>query len=323
MNKNSEAPDRPTLYNLIQRFINNEIKHQGKAKTDGTIKNYKVCLNHLKRFAEKEKYKVDFDTINLEFYYKFVSYLQSLGHQGNNVGKSIKTIKTFMHEAVDLGYTTNLQFKNKKFVVTREDTDSVYLTSDEIMKLYRHDFSRNRRLDEVRDLFCFASWVGLRYSDSSNIKPDNKVFIQGDLFLKIKTQKTRDLVIIPCNPHVLEIFNKYDKNLNKLPRSITNQKFNDYIKEACQLAGLIDKGRLSTDPSKELWECISSHTARRSFATNYYLEGFPTIDLMKATGHKTESAFMRYIKISKLDTAIRLSQHIKKNWSEKLLRAVI
>lgn len=63
--------------------------------------------------------------------------------------------------------------------------------------------------------------------------------------------------------------------------------------------------------------CISSHTARRSFATNYYLEGFPTIDLMKITGHKTEKAFLTYIKVSQLDTAKRLNQHMKKKWEEK------
>ena len=46
----------------------------------------------------------------------------------------------FMNEDFDLGYTTNLQFKNKKFVVIKEETDSVYLTEKEIMHLYRFDF---------------------------------------------------------------------------------------------------------------------------------------------------------------------------------------
>jgi hypothetical protein len=58
-----------------------------------------------------------------------------------------------------------------------------------------------------------------------------------------------------------------------------------------------------------------------SFATNYYLQGFPTIDLMKITGHRTERSFLKYIRVSKLDTAKRLSEHIKANWSKKLLSA--
>ena len=107
-------------------------------------------------------------------------------------------------------------------------------------------------------------------------------------------------MIIPCNPVILKLFKKYKANANKLAQlnHSANQKFNDYIKEACQEAKLNETGRLSTDPTKELWECVSSHTARRSFATNYYLQGFPTIDLMKITGHKTEKSFLKYIRVT-------------------------
>ena len=103
---------------------------------------------------------------------------------------------------------------------------------------------------------------------------------------------------------------------------MTDVKFNLYIKEVAQLAGFTAKGRVANEPDKELWQLISSHTARRSMATNYYLQGFPTIDLMKITGHTTERAFLKYIKVSKLDTAKRLQVHIKKNWSKYLLSAV-
>lgn len=107
---------------------------------------------------------------------------------------------------------------------------------------------------------------------------------------------------------------------NKLPKSLSNQKFNDYIKECLKKAGFNEIGRLSTKPELPLYECVSSHTARRSFATNYYLQGFPTIDLMKIAGHKTEKAFLKYIRVSKLDSAKRLSAHMKMKWSEKMLK---
>ena len=71
---------------------------------------------------------------------------------------------------------------------------------------------------------------------------------------------------------------------------------------------------------KELWQCVSSHAARRNFATNLYLDGYPTLEIMKITGHKTEKAFMRYIRVSKLDAAKKLSAHMKKRWSKKLLK---
>ena len=192
------------------------------------------------------------------------------------------------------------------------------MTEDELAKLYALKIN-NKKLEEVRDLFIFGAWVGLRFSDFSNIKPENIIQIDGDYFIKTITQKTKELVIIPCNPVIMEIFEKYADRPNKLPKTISNQKFNDYIKDVCKLAEFNEVGRISAKPKDILADLVSSHTARRSFATNYYLQGFPTIDLMKITGHRTERSFLKYIKVSKLDTAKRLSEHIKVNWSRKLL----
>jgi mannosyltransferase OCH1-like enzyme len=54
------------------------------------------------------------------------------------------------------------------------------------------------------------------------------------------------------------------------------------------------------------------HTACRSFATNLYLEGFPTISIMAATGHKTERAFLDYIKVTQAEHAQKLIEHWEK-----------
>ena len=57
------------------------------------------------------------------------------------------------------------------------------------------------------------------------------------------------------------------------------------------------------------WELLSSHTGRRSFATNEYLAGTPSITIKAITGHKTEEAFLRYIKLTPNEHAILLKQH--------------
>ena len=264
--------------------------------------------------------KFPYEDINLDFYYKFVSFLKGKKLGQNAVSKDIAILKVFMNEAVDLGYTSNLAFKHKKFTGPRVETDAVYLTEDELMTLYKYDFTTNKKLDTVRDLFIFGCFVGLRFSDYSTIKPENIVTIDGDYFIKLITQKTGEQVIIPCNPVVLEIFEKYKNNTNRLPRTISNQKFNEYVKDACKDAGLKETGRLVTEPLLPLHDCVSSHTARRSFCTNLYLDGFPSIDIMKVSGHRTEKSFLKYIRVSKLDTALRLGKHIKRNWSQKLLK---
>jgi len=232
----------------------------------------------------------------------------------------IKNLKVFMSEAIDLKYTKNMEFKHKKFSMTEVDVDAVSLSEKEIIDLYNCKFE-NKRLEQVKDLFIFGCCTGLRFSNYSTVEKENIVNIDGDLFIKIIPTKTDDLVIIPCSPIVLDIFKKYESNYNTLPKALSNQKFNEYIKEACCLAGLTEKGRLSTLAKTELYNFITSHTARRSFATNLYLDGYPIIEIMKITGHKTEKSFLKYIKVSKLDAAKRLNAYMKKKWEEKRIKA--
>lgn len=300
-----------TLYDLIEKFENGEIKYKGRSKSNGTLKTYKTTLNHLKSFEKRMNYRVDFDTINIDFYNKFTDYLEKEGLNINTIGRNIKDIKTFMNEALDRDLTSNISFKKKKFATPREETYSVYLTESEIFKLYNHDFSNKKTYEHVRDLFVFGCCVGLRFSDYSNIKPDNIIKMDEEYFIKLISQKTKTEAIIPCNSIVLDIFNKYSNMPNKLPKAISNQKFNKYIKGIVKDAELNETGRYTKDLSKPLYECITSHTARRSFATNMHLKGFSSLEIMKVTGHKTEKSFLRYIKVSNEDNAKRMSKKMK------------
>ena len=313
------------LYELIDKFINNEILNKGQERSKNTTKAYKTIKGHLKEFEKKTGFEINFESINLVFYFQYVDFLKKKKKLApNSIGRDIKDLKTFMRMAVDMELTENLQFEKKSFAIIKEETSAVYLKESELVKLYQYDLSGNTRLEQVRDLFVFGSFVGLRFSDFSDVKPQNIQRIDKDLFLRIKTKKMGNRVTIPCNPIVQDIFKRYEHMPNKLPRAISNQKFNDYIKEVCKLAGLLEKGRLESNSDLELWECISSHTARRSFATNLYNEGFPILDIMKITGHKTEKSFLGYIRITDDDSARKLSAHNKKkDWSKILMRIAV
>ncbi|MEO6546556.1 MAG: site-specific integrase [Ferruginibacter sp.] len=330
LNKQQVKKDGPSLYTVIDNFIAGNFDSKKKKRTAGTIRTYKTAKMHLEGFANSEKTLLDFDTINLDFYYKYTTYLAKdrgtkpviKGLSQNSIAKEIKNVKTFMNKALQLEYTTNTAFKKKAFAIETEETDSVYLSETELRDLYKFDFTNNKRLEQVRDLFIFSSFVGLRYSDASNIKPENIIKMDGDDYIKITPQKTGKSVTIPCNDMVLDIFKKYKHNKNQLPPAISNQKYNDYLKEACRLAGLIETGRLASDLNKPLWACISSHTARRNFCTNLYLDGVSVITIMNISGHKTEKAFMRYIKVSRDESAKNLNKHLKATLSAKMLKAV-
>ena len=141
----------------------------------------------------------------MEFHRKYTNYLLEKSLAQNTRAKHIQVIKTIMNEAIDQKLTKNLEFKNDKFKGAWKDGDAVYLTEAEITQLYKFDFSTNKRLEQVRDLFVFACYIGLRFSDCSAIKAENIVPAEkaGEFDVKLYTKKTRELVVIPCHPVVL------------------------------------------------------------------------------------------------------------------------
>ena len=68
-------------------------------------------------------------------------------------------------------------------------------------------------------------------------------------------------------------------------------------------------GKLVTE-TFEKWEQVSSHTGRRSFCTNMYKRGLPTLMIMSVSGHKTEKSFLKYIKVKQSEHA----EMMKKAW---------
>jgi integrase len=61
------------------------------------------------------------------------------------------------------------------------------------------------------------------------------------------------------------------------------------------------------------YKLISTHTARRSFATNMFSMGVPSITIMAITGHRAEKAFLKYIKVTPKEHAFQLKNLEKAN----------
>jgi site-specific recombinase XerD len=294
-----------SLFSFIDSLISNSTKKQG------TIIHYKQTLRVLKEYCSFESKNISFEDINLNFYESFVSYLYSREYAENTIGGYIKNIKVFMNEAIERKLTNNTEFRSRRFKKTQETTDKIYLNLEEVQKLYLLDLSGNKKLEKVRDLFIVACFTGLRFSDLTQITPNN--FINNGSLLKIKTEKTGEFVVIPLHKTVHEIFRKYK---NEIPNIISNQKMNDYLKEIAKIAGFnekisnsITKGGIKKTVVSEKWQLVTVHTARRSFATNMYLLDIPTISIMKITGHRTEKAFLLYIKFTQEENANKLLNH--------------
>ena len=307
--------ERLTLFAFIDSFIDSV----SSSKKASTISVYRTTVKHLLAFEKHSRQKLDFESMNLDFYNDFSDYLiREKGFSTNSIGKYIKTIKVFLNEATDRGINQKLDFKSKRFKVTTEDTESIYLNESEILKLNDLSLKDKIKLERVRDLFIVGCYTGLRFSDFTQIKAENIK----DGYFNIRTQKTDEFVSIPIHPMVKAIMMKYENEyLNSLPPAISNQKMNEHLKKIGEMAEINDdvitsqtKGTLRVETKSKKYELITTHTARRSFATNLYLSGFPAISIMKITGHKTEKAFLRYIKMKPQENAMKL----KKFWSDSL-----
>jgi len=172
------------------------------------------------------------------------------------------------------------------------------------------DLKNDKQLEGVRDLFIIGCFTGLRFSDLSELKKEN--IIDGNK-IKIKTNKANEIVIIPLHRYVREIIRKYN---GEIPKALSNPKMNLNLKHLGTLAKINDLAEVSITKGGKLVKntvkkssLICTHTARRSFATNLYLKGIPSITIMKITGHQTEKSFLRYISISQEENANKLLDH--------------
>ena len=197
----------------------------------------------------------------------------------------------------------------KSFIKPTEEAENVYLSTQELADLEKLDLSFNPSYDKVRDLFLIGCHTGLRMSDFSRLTSDH--IKEG--FITIEQKKTKHNVVIPVHSVVKKILKKYNGDL---PSAISGQKFNEYLKEISKKVPALrgneskrqTRGGFKTITTLHKWEMISSHTARRSFCTNEYLKGTPALTIMKVSGHKTESSFLKYIKISSKEHAEKMKQ---------------
>jgi len=259
------------------------------------LKHYNGVKTHLEAFQKKKGFRVDFDTIGKDFYIKFTDYLKEFGLKPNTIGAHIKRIKRLMNEANEDNLTTNQDHHKREFKIIKEDVDTIYLTLTDIEALYSMQIELAGKR-KIRDIFVLNCFTGLRHSDWDKVSFENI----HDNKLYVKTQKTKEPVIIPVKPLVLEILERY--------RSIqapTLQKTNEAIRWIGEKA---HENKIGTGNIQK-WLEIRTHTARRSFATNAYLSGIPMRDIMQVTGHRTTESFLKYIRVTKLETAEKLKDH--------------
>lgn len=303
------------LFDFIDDFIERSKKepnpNTGKLVSKGTIRAYLGTKNVFKRYHDEVE-NIGFDSITLDWYYDFTEWSNSQNYALNTLGRHIKTLKTFLNRAVELGLTNNIEFRSRRFIVVSEDADDIYLNSDELSLLYHKDLSKFEKHDVVRDMFLIGCYTGLRISDFNRLKDHNIKKVNNVRMITIKNQKSGKQVALPIHPVVEQILNKH----GGIPSGMVNDTtVNKLIKDVAEWCGIDEvvyktttKGKFKVEESYLKYQLVKSHTARRSFCTNAYLNGVDSLDIMALSGHTTEKSFKKYIKVTPEQIAIRMSE---------------
>lgn len=252
--------------------------------------------------------EMNFEDISLKTYASLISYFNSEhNHSLNAIGKTVKNWKVFLKAAYKAGHHSNLVFEHEDFKIPEEETEDIYLSQDELKKIYEHHFP-NKTLDLVRDWFIIDCYTGLRISDIMVLQSEN---ISGK-FIDIANEKTDIQVSIPMHPFIQAIIKKW----KGLPPKVTDQEMNRSLKEVAHLAGIsgkmlftITKGGVRKDEFIERWAMVSNHTARRSFISNLLEAGVQDNIVMQLAGIKKHATLLRYKKTKPKRTAEIMAEH--------------
>lgn len=288
---------------VLTEFITDYLGACHKSET------YKAALKntgrHIEQLAKMMQTEIQTNMGEREIE-NFVYYLREQKLMSSTVKNNLGRLKYLLSKAGQWGYEINATIND--YNIKDEEVNTIFLTMSELFKIH-HFQDLTAREVEIKDYFLIGCLTALRFSDYSRLQKKNFV---GNKIV-VRTKKTNTPIQVPMHPIVKEIVLKYNK---ELPIAPSIQHFNREIKKICKKVGfarkmpyerLIGIERISVMRPK--YQFISSHTARRSAATNMYLAKIQPYRIMLITGHKTEKSFFRYIRITREENVKVLARH--------------
>lgn len=301
LGKEVKEPEKTGFSERFEQYIKDaELSHNSKKKHGTT-------LNKLKAFNPD----TTFEKVDVQFLTDFQNFLLTDNNEGklskNSVISILRSFRAFINYANEHDWSNIYPFKNFK-LDTESYGEPVFITIEERDKLYEAIID-NDCLSRVRDIFVFQCFIGCRVSDLVKLKKTN--IIDGCIeYIAVKTEGKKSTVVrVPLSDKALKIIAKYDLPNGDLLPYITDQRYNEYIK---QLFRKVELTRMVTiaDPNtrksvqKPISDIATSHMARRVFIGNLHHKGAKNEIIASMSGHVENSkAFSRYYNINKEDQA--------------------
>lgn len=287
-------------------------KRTGSVPHKGTMVNYATTIRRYTDFIRECGLKDSFSLFDDSFVSRFDDFLMNEQELSmNTIVSTHSQLKTMLNQAnrdkllLDTSFN---EWPSKPAEITR-----LYLNDEELKKIFAINFTDEVRLqnnigqeshiEETRDLFMISARTGLRLSDLHKLNEATWRMEEGRETLIIIAQKTMERLVIPLHKNVIDLYRKYN---GKFPTPIDKGKYNEQVRLCAKIAGITDnvqavdwdKGSKVVIGRKK-YELLSSHTGRRSFATNYFIASKSAQLTMALTGHKTEENFRKYVCLDK------------------------
>lgn len=307
------SPEKNQKISFLDRYDEYIESKKGHVVKD-VIKDYNSLKKHLKGFEKHKKRKIVFSDITPKFYDQFVYYLsyvvvkknKEVGMRKSTVGKLIKNLKVFLNFCMRNNYTPIIDLTAFKSLTGK--ASDIYISDEELDLMLKLDLSDDIEFDRLRDLFIIGCETGLRYSDFSRL---TRYHIDiNKRVIRLTMKKTLGSVVIPISKRLQKVLEKYDYHP---PTDITSNYFNKNIKTIAEKAKIntpVTKikeiGNQKIEENFLKYECVSTHTCRRSFCTNQFLNGMPAMLIRRISGHTDEKSFLLYIKIDEEQAAMKM-----------------
>ena len=266
--------------------------------SQSTVKNYRTTMRRLEMYEHRYSKKLAFQDITPEFERELASFLQQYANcELPGISKHMKILKKVMAVAQERGLHNTTAYRKYKVHKTK-NSNKIYLTKEDIEKLEELDLSGQPTLEVERDRFLVAYYFMQRFSDVTSLGQDNFFTIEEQKYLRYKSQKTGQEAILPASQKAIEILEKYDYQMN----FSTNQQANREMKKICALAGI---NQIAAEGQRTLpkSQMVTTHTARRSAATNLYLEGASLKTIADLGGWENNETLRLYLRASGFDSA--------------------
>ena len=285
-----------------------------------SIMKYNTIKDKLKELQSYRKHTIYLTDVNDSFKNEFIAYYKSKKYAHNTTQREFSFIKTVCKKAKFIGLEVSHQLEG--LAIKPEKVKSIYLPFDELDKINNTeliDENFEGKLYKAKDLVTAKEWLIIsaycaqRVSDFMRFKTDMIRTENEQMFIEFTQKKTGKIMTIPLHTKIIEILNKRN---GSFPYTISDQKYNEYIKDICELAKLTQmvngSKKTETEPESGIFrketkayrkcDLVTSHIGRRSFASNFY-GIIPTSLLINITGHSTETLFLTYIGKSNKDLA--------------------